>query len=109
LVGRVILFLEQAELSKKFSAAALAEHLKMNYNYISSTFTEKTGISINEYFIRLRINKSMELLKNPAYNISEISQQIGFYSPYHFSRVFKKINGVSPSDYLKQIYRGSDV
>jgi AraC-like DNA-binding protein len=108
LVGRVIRYLEQADLSRKFVSSELAKQLNMNYNYISSTFTEKTGISIREYFTRMRINKSMDLLKNPAFNISEISQHIGFSSPFHFSRVFKKINGVSPSDYLKQIYRGPE-
>jgi AraC-like DNA-binding protein len=104
-VKKVIDYLSSVALDGKFDAASVAEHVHMNYNYVSSIFTERTGMSISNYYTRLRIDKAMELMRNPALNISEIGQLLGFSSPYHFSLVFKKTYGISPSDYMKQIYR----
>jgi len=83
----------------------IAESLNLNYNYLSTVFKEKMGISISEYHTMLRIRKAMELLKDSSYNITEVSEKMGFSNPYHFSSVFKKSVGVSPSQYIKQIYR----
>jgi AraC-like DNA-binding protein len=79
----------------------------MNYNYLSSIFTERIGISISEYYTRLRIEKAMEMMKNPALNISEIGYKLGFSSPFHFSSTFKRTAGISPSAFMSQIYRNT--
>ncbi|WNR42948.1 helix-turn-helix domain-containing protein [Paenibacillus roseipurpureus] len=104
-VSKILAYLEACNLSSKFNAQALAEHMNMNYGYLSTLFTKKVGVSIHTYFTRMRIHQAMELLKQPAYNISEVSFQLGFSSPYHFSHMFKKTCGLSPSQYLVEIYR----
>lgn len=82
----------------------VATALQMNYNYLCGVFKNKTGISILDYHLRLRIDKSTELLKSGKLNISEVSERLGFANPYYFSRMFKKVTGYSPTQYLKNGY-----
>ncbi len=103
--GKVIQYLEACDPAHKFESKQLADHLNMNYAYLSTLFTKKVGMSIQAYHTRLRIHQAMELLRHPASNISEVSERLGFSSPYHFSHVFKKTSGLSPTQFLKQIYR----
>lgn len=104
IVGKMIEMIEQQSL-QKLQSSALAEALHMNYNYLSGVFKRKMGVSVTEFHAMARINKAIELLKHPEMNISAISDRLGFPNPYHFSRVFKKVTGVSPSQYMHQIYR----
>ncbi|WP_367398337.1 helix-turn-helix domain-containing protein [Paenibacillus lautus] len=76
-----------------------------NYNYLSTLFKAKLGTSIFCFHERQRIMRAAELLKNTSMNITEVSYALQFKSPYYFSRVFKKVMGESPSDYIKNIYR----
>lgn len=57
-----------------------------------------TNQSTSEFIKMVRLEKALELLKERKLNISEISYEIGFSSPNHFSRVFKEKFGKSPSD-----------
>ncbi|MFC4776323.1 helix-turn-helix domain-containing protein [Paenibacillus sp. GCM10023252] len=104
-IGKIIQYLEACDPAGKFDSKQLADRLNMNYAYLSTLFTKKVGMSIQAYHTRLRIHQAMELLRHSSSNISEVSDRLGFSSPYHFSHVFKKTNGISPTQYLKQIYR----
>ncbi|WP_246354138.1 helix-turn-helix domain-containing protein [Paenibacillus phytohabitans] len=44
-------------------------------------------------------------MRTSSYNVSEISEALGYPNPYYFSRVFKKVLGESPSSYMKHLYR----
>jgi YesN/AraC family two-component response regulator len=77
----------------------------MNYAYLSSLFRKETGKSITQFKNELLIEKAITKLKNEAVNISEVSDDLGFSNPFYFSRVFKKVTGVSPTTYLNEIYR----
>ncbi len=79
--------------------------MNMNYNYLSGVFKKETGLSITRYCMKSRIYKAVRLLRESNMNISQISYELGFSSPYHFSNTFKKFMNVSPSDYIKQVYR----
>ena len=100
---RIILYLE-GNVSRKLSSAEISDHICMNYNYISGIFKEKTGMSIMEYHGKIRMNEAARLLRNSNMNVSEVSDRLGFGDPLYFSRVFKKVMGYSPSDYVKQSY-----
>lgn len=56
-----------------------------------------------QYIINKRIFNAEVLLYNSGYNISEIAQIVGYDNPLYFSRIFKKIKGVSPMQYRKKI------
>lgn len=56
-----------------------------------------------QYILSKRICNAEALLQNTQYNITEIAQIVGYENPLYFSRLFKKIKGISPSEYRKNI------
>ena len=62
-------------------------------------FKKNTGYSIYDYIIHLRIEKAKSLLKEQELNIKEIASIVGYDDEFHFSRIFKKNQGCSPSAY----------
>nr|WP_276008940.1 AraC family transcriptional regulator [Aequitasia blattaphilus] len=77
--------------------------LDLNPAYLSSLFKKETGINFLDYLHDYRLEKAKTLLKDSNYNISEISDLVGYNDSRHFSKLFKKKFGINPSDY-KQMY-----
>lgn len=69
--------------------------------HFSRTFKRITGFNFIEYLNSVRTKEAQRLLKESTLSVTEISEQVGFDSLTHFGRVFKKINGVSPSSYRR--------
>ena len=61
-----------------------------------------------QYVVSVRINNAVSLLGCTSYNINEISNIIGYDNPLYFSRIFKKVKGVSPSDYRKSLNQSTE-
>lgn len=104
LTGKVMAYLID-HAGEEFHAEALARHLDMNYNYVSTTFRKLTGQTIIEVHTKLRINKAIDLMRNTSLNVSEISDRLDYKNPYYFSRVFKKVLGEPPSSYWRHLYK----
>ncbi len=66
-------------------------------------FSRTLDIAPADYIRRRRIEHAKELLKNPSLRIGDISEQVGFLDLAHFSRVFKKQEGVSANEYRNQV------
>lgn len=104
LVGKVTAYLmDHAHM--EFHAEQLSQHMGLNYNYISTTFRQQSGQTIIEVHTKLRILKAIDLMRHTSLNISEISEQLRYTSPYYFSRVFKKVMGEPPSSYWRHLYK----
>lgn len=71
------------------------------YRFIHS-FKEYSGMSPINYIIKIRMEKAKELLLSSSLNISEISSIVGYENSLYFSRLFKKSNGISPTEYRKK-------
>lgn len=82
-------------------SSQLPELLEHSYTYLSSFFSEMEGITIEKYLILQKIEKAKELLSYSEINVSEISYQLNYSSSQHFSRQFKSITGMSPSEFAK--------
>lgn len=74
---------------------------------LRNLFKEYVGISPKQYILRLKIDKSCELLESSAFSISQISETFSFSSPYHYTNAFKKIKGVSPTAYRKKAMKNA--
>lgn len=103
IVGQMI-ELFQSSTTKKLNSKQIADEIGMNYTYLSTLFREHTGKSITQFQNELLIEKAINLFKSNSLNITEVSNTLGFSNPFYFSRVFKKVTGVSPSTYLNQTY-----
>ncbi|MCB0166075.1 MAG: helix-turn-helix transcriptional regulator, partial [Anaerolineae bacterium] len=68
-------------------------------------FKKKTGYAPIDYFIRLKIQKACELLETTDQQVSEIGHSLGYPDIYYFSRLFKKVVGLSPRQYRAERYR----
>lgn len=77
----------------------IAEKVGKDYNYLSGLFSEVEGITIERFVILQRIEKVKELLVYGELSLSEIAWKMGYSSLAHLSGQFKKITGLTPSDY----------
>lgn len=67
-------------------------------------FKKQTGLTTVEYKNALRIEFAIQMIEDGEYSLSEIGTSVGFDSIYYFSEIFKKIKGISPSEYKKQFF-----
>jgi AraC family transcriptional regulator len=88
---------KQAMLQKL--SAYLSETLHQSYYQLSRRFTETTGVTIEKYFICLRMEKAKELLMHDELSIAEIAWQLGYSTQQIFSTQFKKETGKTPGEY----------
>lgn len=77
----------------------IAEQLHSDYNQLSSLFPSVEGITIEKYMILQKIEYAKELLFYDELTLSEISYKLGYSSVHYLSNQFKKVTGMSPSDY----------
>lgn len=106
-VKKIIEYLENYIIKfqkEKINVQDIANELNMNYCYLCNVFKQKTGMGILNYVNKLKIHQATKLLIETNLNISQIADKLGYQNVYYFSRVFKKFMGVSPSEYIKQIY-----
>jgi AraC-like DNA-binding protein/ligand-binding sensor protein len=71
--------------------------------YFCKMFKKVTGLNFTDYVSRLRVERARNLLLNKNLRVSEIAYEVGFQSLTHFNRVFKRILGVSPTQYRSRL------
>lgn len=88
--------------TRDISVEDMAANLNLNRSYFSKLFKKMTQKSPQEFLITYRINKSCELLRSTNMTIAEISQHVGYSNQFHFTRAFKNIMSMSPSEWRKR-------
>ena len=86
-------------ISEPIKTEDIANSLYLSRPYLSKKFKEETNENIAEYIIKEKINEAKRLLRYSNKTLTQISSYLGFSSPSHFSRVFKKHTNLSPSEY----------
>lgn len=100
-ISRVIEYFHR-HFTEAISIRKLAQDMGMSMSSLLRHFKQITGVPPKEYVIRLRINHACELLNFTNYNIKEIVAECGFNDSNYFSRGFRKITGVSPTEFKKK-------
>ena len=93
----------EENLDKKLSLTDISESIHMNKSYISRMFKEKAGENLFDYINKRKIEKAKQLIKNNELRMYEIALNVGMEDTAYFSRVFKKYEGISPSEYQKEL------
>ncbi|MBD3917597.1 AraC family transcriptional regulator [Paenibacillus sp. PR3] len=83
--------------SQKITVRQIADYIGLNRTYLSSLFQEQYGLSLQTYLLHFRMKRAAALLRNRSLSISDVSRSVGYTDPFLFSKMFKKVNGVSPS------------
>ncbi|CAM4261593.1 helix-turn-helix domain-containing protein [Paenibacillus alkaliterrae] len=84
---------------EEISAAELAEKVGLNANYLSQLFKKEVGMPIHAYIVREKIEEAKKLLSDPALTLSEICAWLNFYDQSHFTKIFRKLTGVTPKQF----------
>lgn len=85
----------------EITIADVAEYSGISERYLRKLFSQHLNLSPLDYLNQIRINKSIELLRNTEMSVKEICFICGFRSPQYFSRIFKQQAGVSPREVAK--------
>ena len=86
----------------KISLEEIADELHVNRSYLSRFYKNKTGVNLFDEILKLRIESAKEYLLKTNMKTYEVSEAVGFEDAGYFSKMFKKITGVSPKDFRKQ-------
>jgi len=85
--------------SEDIRIADIASELGLERSYFCRLFKRVTGMSPSAFLLNLRINRARTLLTNSDCTIEQIAKSVGYREPKVFSKIFKKINRLSPSSY----------
>lgn len=93
---------QDANIGEHFSVVKyLSDHVFKDYSTISKLFSEVEGITIEKYFINLKIEKAKELIFYNEMSLGQIAIELGYSSVAHLSAQFKKITGLTPTHFKK--------
>ena len=82
----------------------VASSFGVSPNYLSQLFKKYSEIGFSEYISQQKIARAKELMADGTLKIYEIAERLGFESAFYFSKVFKKVTGLSPRDYMQTLH-----
>lgn len=91
----------RAHYTEPISLKWLGEYFHLNPSYLCTMFREKTGHTIIKYLNIQRIEAAKHHLLNPDYTTHEVAQMVGIANEFYFSRLFKQLEGISPSAFRR--------
>ena len=83
------------------SLEGVAASANISPGYLSRLLKLETGFSFVEYLTRVRINKALQMMNDPAVKVYEVAEAVGYQSQHYFSRAFKRVFGRPPVEYRK--------
>jgi AraC family transcriptional regulator len=99
---RVVEFM-QANIDKQISLKELADCAGLGLSHFSFQFRASTNQSPHQYMLRLRVERSKELLADSSLSVLDVGLEVGFSNQRHFATVFRNSVGVTPSVYRTQL------
>ena len=103
LIQRVAYYIE-AHIHDNVTVKQLAELHHLNASYLSVLFKKTTGKTVSEFVQETRMNKAMELLRDPHIRVYEVAERVGFQTAAYFTYLFKKTTGYTPQEYRDYHY-----
>ena len=80
----------------------IAQAVYLSPCYLSRIFKQELGCTLMEYLTKVRVEKAKTMLKDPRFNVMQVANEIGFDDPSYFAKVFKKREGVTPSQFRQK-------
>lgn len=102
MVNRIICFMKK-NIERNLTIDDFCKEFSLSRTRIKSLFKDRKQAGIIQYFRQMKIERAKELIREENYNFSEIAERLGFSSVHYFSHVFKKITGMTPSEYALSV------
>ena len=93
----------QKTLSVSLTLADLARYSGVSESTIKALFHARAGMGATAYFIRMRIKAAKTYIREGNYNLTQIAELLGYDSIHYFSRQFRTVTGMAPSEYARSI------
>lgn len=81
--------------------ADLAALVQLHPRYFGAWFRQQTGLTVHQYLNRIRIRRAVDLLSTGGFQVGEVADRCGFNDIFYFSKVFRRLTGKPPRDYLR--------
>lgn len=98
-VDEVVHYIEENYADEELSLNVLASHVNFSPNHLSMVFSQQMGQTFTRYLTNYRMDKAKELLRCSSKKSSVISLEVGYKDPHYFSYLFKKTQGMTPTQY----------
>ncbi|MNH93231.1 putative response regulatory protein [compost metagenome] len=102
LIERVQAIIE-ARYADNLTVADIGKEVYLTPTYVSLLYKQETGRTINDYVTQVRIKRAKELLHDPQNKFYDVCYAVGYADPSYFTKLFKKMTGVTPSAYRDQL------
>lgn len=89
----------KTNISRNVKIAEIAHHFGYNEKYLSHRFAEITGVSLKQYILQTKVDTANFMLTDTNKSIADIARELGFSDSHNFTRAYKKLTGLSPSEY----------
>ncbi|MFW2491105.1 response regulator transcription factor [Clostridium chromiireducens] len=93
--------IEDSYYSNDLNINDIAEKLEVTSSYLSKLLKKETGLSFIDYLTNIRIKKAMYIMEDPTIKIYDVAELVGYSNQHYFCRAFKKVIGISPTDYKR--------
>lgn len=88
--------------NQKITLGELSQRFFINKFYLTRLFKEQFGVSVTHYLLQVRTTQAKQLLRFSDLSIQEVGAECGMYDANYFSRMFKKVEGVTPGEYRRR-------
>lgn len=102
LLPKICEYLEN-NIDKHFSFSDIQREFNISASVIKRLFKDNMNCGIMEHFSRLKVDAAKQMIRENEFNFTEISEKLGFNTPQYFTTVFRRISGMSPSEYEKSV------
>lgn len=93
----------QANINNKLCFEDIKKEFNLSASVIKRLFQSGMGCGAMEHFVRLKIDAAKQMIRENEFNFTEISEQLGFNTPQYFSTVFRRVSGMTPSEYESSV------
>jgi two-component system response regulator YesN len=100
-IHEIVLYIQE-NYQKEITLQDIANHFYLSREHISRKFKQDLGENLSDYIVRIRIEKAKLLLLNRNLKISVIAEMVGYSDEKYFSKVFRKLENLSPNQYRKK-------
>jgi two-component system, response regulator YesN len=99
-----VLNIVRKEYHNKIHLSEVASKVYVTPTYLSKKFIEEVGVKFTEYVNHFRIHKAKQMMvEHPDWSLLQVAESVGYTSQHHFSNLFKKVEGITPSKFKEKL------